>query len=99
MPFDENVLVFRLHGKICACVAMDNPDLATMKCDPEKALELREQYSSVEGAFHWNKKFWNQIHFNGDCGDKLILELVNHSYQEVVKKLPKKEREALKDIL
>ena len=53
MPFDENVLVFRLHGKIFACVAMDRPDLATMKCDPEKAIELREQYNSIEGAFHW----------------------------------------------
>ena len=46
---------------VFACVAMDNPDLVTMKCDPEKAVELREQYSSIEGAFHWNKKFWNQI--------------------------------------
>ena len=90
MPFDENVLVFRLHGKIFACVAMDNPDLATMKCDPEKAIELREQYSSIEGAFHWNKKFWNQVWFNQDVDDKLIRSLVDHAYNEVYKKLPKR---------
>lgn len=90
MPFDENVLVFRLHGKIFACVAMDNPGLATMKCDPEKAVELREQYSSIEGAFHWNKKFWNQIWFNQDADDKLIRSLVDHAYDEVYKKLPKR---------
>ena len=74
---------------------MSNPELAVMKCDPERAVLLREQYSAIEGAFHWNKKFWNQIHFNSDAGDKLILELVDHSYDEVVKKLTKKEREAL----
>ncbi len=90
MPFDENVLVFRLHGKIFACVAMDRPDLATMKCDPGKAIELREQYNSIEGAFHWNKKFWNQVWFNRDADDTLIRSLVDHAYEEVYKKLPKK---------
>ena len=88
MPFDENVLVFRLHGKIFACVAMDNPDPSTMKCDPEKALELREQYSSVEGAFHWNKKFWNQVWFNQDADDKLIRSLIDHASDEVYKNPP-----------
>ena len=90
MPFDENVLVFRLHGKIFACVAMDRPDLATMKCNPEKAIELREQYNSIEGAFHWNKKFWNQVWFNRYADDTLIRSLVDHAYDEVYKKLPKK---------
>lgn len=93
MPFDENVLVFRLHNKIFACVTMENPDMATMKCDSEKAIELREQYYSIEGAWHWNKKYWNQIHFNQDANDALIRELVQHAYDEVWKKLPKKLRE------
>lgn len=66
-----------------------------MKCDPERAINLREQYTAIEGAFHWNKKFWNQIHFNSGVDDKLILELIHHAYDEVVKKLPKKERESL----
>ena len=94
-PFDEDLLTFRICNKIFACIAMSNSELAVMKRDPERALELREQYSAVEGAFHWNKKFWNQVHFNGDAGDKLILELVDHSYQEVFKKLTKKERESI----
>ena len=97
-PFDEDLLTFRVCNKIFACIAMSNPELAVMKCDPERALELREQYSAIEGAFHWNKKFWNQVHFNGDAGDKLILELVDHSYQEVVKKLTKKERESIGNV-
>jgi len=94
-PFDEDLLTFRVCNKIFACIAMSNPELAVMKCAPERAVLLREQYSAIEGAFHWNKKFWNQIHFNSDAGDKLILELVDHSYDEVVKKLTKKEREGL----
>ncbi len=69
--------------------------MAIMKCDPERAINLREQYSAIEGAFHFNKKYWNQIQFNGDVHDKLILELVDHAYDEVVKKLPKKEREKI----
>ena len=95
-PFDEDLLTFRVCNKIFACIAMSNPELAVMKCDPERAVLLREQYSAIEGAFHWNKKFWNQIHFNSDAGDKLILELVDHSYDEVVKKLTKKERGGLR---
>lgn len=91
-PFDEDLLTFRICNKIFACISMSNPELAVMKCDPEKALELREQYSSIEGAFHWNKKFWNQIRFNSDANDKLIFSLVDHSYDEVVKKLTKKEK-------
>lgn len=95
MPFDDDMLVFRICNKIFACVSMSRPDMAYMKCDPERALDLREQYSAIEGAYHWNKKYWNQIHFNSDVPDKLILQLVDHSYDEVVKKLTKKEREGL----
>ena len=94
-PFDEDLLTFRVCNKIFACIAMSNPELAVMKCDPERAVLLREQYSAIEGAFHWNKKYWNQVHFNSDASDKLIFELVDHSYDEVVKKLSKKERETL----
>ena len=95
-PFDEDLLTFRVCNKIFACIAMSNPEHAVMKCDPERAIILRERYSAIEGAFHWNKKYWNQIHFGSDAGDKLILELVDHSYDEVVKKLTKKEREGLR---
>ena len=95
MPFDDTVLVFRLKGKILACLALDKPDMAVMKCDPVKAEELREHYNAVEGAFHWNKKYWNQIFFNRDVNDKLMKELVWHAWHEVNKKLPKKDRVVL----
>lgn len=93
MPFGEDVLVFRLHNKIFACVNMVQHDMAAMKCDPEKAIELRERYPSIEGAFHWNKKFWNQVRFNKEVSDKMIKELVDHAYNEIWKSLPKKLRE------
>ena len=87
-PFDDDVLAFRICNKMFAVVAMSRPNMAIMKCDPERAIDLREQFSAIKGAFHFNKKFWNQIDFDGDASDKLILELVDHSYDEVVKKLP-----------
>lgn len=92
MPFDDTVVVFRLKGKIFGCIATDKPDLAVLKCDPEKAEQLRERYSAIEGAYHWNKKYWNQIRFNADVDDNLFLGLVAHAYNEVNKKLPKRER-------
>lgn len=93
LPYDDNVLVFRLHEKIFACVNMETPDLATMKCDPEKAQTLRERYPSIEGAYHCNKKYWNQVRFDREVSDGMIRELVDHAYDEVRKKLPKKLRD------
>ncbi|MCQ2958666.1 MAG: MmcQ/YjbR family DNA-binding protein [Bacteroidales bacterium] len=95
MPFDENVLVFRIFGKIFACISMENPDLATLKCNEEKAIELRAEYPCVEGAFHWNKKYWNQIWFNREVNDVLFKQLINHAYDEVWKKLPRKVKNNL----
>ena len=99
-PFDDDLLTFRVGNKIFACISMTVNDIATMKCDPEKALQLREEYSAIEGAFHWNKKYWNQIRFNEDVSDSLVFELVKHSYDEVWKKIPKKTKdELLKNVL
>ena len=63
-----------------------------MKCDPEYAIELRERYSAIEGAYHFNKKYWNQVFLNGDADDKLIKSLIDHAYEEVLKKFTKKMR-------
>ena len=92
MPFDDTVVVFRLKGKIFGCIATDKPDLAVLKCDPEKAEYLRERYRAVEGAHHWNKKYWNQIYFGRDVKDELLQSLIAHAYNEVNRKLPKKNR-------
>lgn len=91
-PFDETTLVIRVMNKIFACIDLEKPEWVTLKCEPEYALELREHHSEIEGAWHWNKKFWNQINLYGSLDDELIKSMVRHSYSEVVKKLSKKEK-------
>ena len=90
MAFGEDCLLFRVCDKIFACLNLTGTDYFTVKCDPEYAIELRERYSEIEPAWHWNKKFWNQMPLNGGLRNDLILSLIRHSYSEVVKKLPKR---------
>ena len=96
-PFDETTLVIRVMNKIFACLDMERPDLVVLKCEPSYAIELRDRYSAVEGAWHWNKKYWNQIYFHGDVDDSLLCSLIDHSYNEVVKKMPKKTQEIIRN--
>lgn len=91
-PFDETTVAYRLNGKIFACIPTDQSHLVVLKCDPIVALDLRERYSSVEGAWHWNKKYWNQIFLDGTLSDELICTLIHYAYYEVYKKLTKKEQ-------
>ena len=76
-------------GNVCLH-RMDNPEWLSLKCKPEYALELREHHSGIEGAYHFNKKYWNQVSLQGDIDDKLILLLIDHSYEEVIKKFTRK---------
>lgn len=92
-PFDETTLVFRIEGKIFAMVDLENTEWFVLKCEPEYALDLREKYPEISGAWHMNKKYWNQLNLFGTLSDKLIQDLIRHSYNEVIKKLPKKIRE------
>lgn len=89
-PFDETTLVFRIMGKIFAMTDLQNSDCVVLKCDSERALYLRDKYSDIKGAWHTNKKYWNQINTHGMLSDDFIKSLIRHSYAEVVKKLPKK---------
>ena len=91
-PFDEQTLVFRILGKIFACVDLERPEWVTMKCNADYALELREVHPEIEGAWHWNKKYWNQVNLYGTLEDDFIQALIRHSYSEVVKKLKKQDR-------
>lgn len=91
-PFDEVSLVMKVMGKMFALIDLEEAAQITLKCDPEKALELREHYTAIEGAYHFNKKYWNSVRFNSDVDDKLIKELIDHSYDEVIKKFTKKLR-------
>lgn len=88
--FGDDYLLFRVCDKIFACFDFNRNDYFVLKCDPEYARELRDCYAEVMPAWHWNKKYWNQISLNGLLTDDLILSLIRHSYAEVVKKLPKR---------
>ena len=94
LPFDDKTLTFKVAGKIFAATNLEeHPLRITMKCDPDKAIELRERYKSIEAGYHSNKKHWNTIEVNGELSKEMICQLIDHSYQLVVAKLPKKIRE------
>ena len=86
-PFDDVSLVIKVINKMFALIDLEGANSIALKCDPEKAIELREHYAGIEGAYHFNKKYWNSVRFDSDADDKLIKELIDHSYDEVIKKL------------
>lgn len=94
-PFDDEILAFRVMNKIFACINLNHPDWFCLKCDPDYALELRERYPSITGAWHWNKKYWNQLASGSDLSDAMVRHLIDHSYHEVIRKLPKRLRSQL----
>ncbi|MDO4931711.1 MAG: MmcQ/YjbR family DNA-binding protein [Prevotellaceae bacterium] len=97
-PFDETTLVFRVREKIFAMLSLDNNEWFVLKCNPDYALELRDSYSEITPAWHMNKKHWNQLNLLGLLPDELITSLIRHSYNEVVKKMPKKNREGIPEL-
>jgi predicted DNA-binding protein (MmcQ/YjbR family) len=93
-PFDDESLVFKVSGKMFAMIPLERVELQiTVKCDPEKAVDLRERYTCVEGAYHFNKKYWNTIYLNRDMHDEDVKSWIRHSVDEVLKKLPKRIQE------
>lgn len=95
-PFDDEVLVIRIFGKIFLLTNVNGvPLTVNLKCSPERALELRERYSEIQPGFHMNKKMWNTVDLSGRLPERLVMELIDHSYDEVVKKLTLKQREGL----
>lgn len=91
MPFKEPYLIFKVLGKWFAVVPLQDEELnVSLKCDPDQALELREEYACVEPAWHFNKKYWNRITLNREMNDETVKLWIRHSVEQVVKKLPKK---------
>lgn len=88
--FGPDGLLFRVNGKIFAYLNLERPDCVTLKCQPDHAIALRDRYNGVSGAWHWNKRHWNDVRLDADVPDDVILSLVDHSYEEVVRGLPKK---------
>lgn len=94
LPFDENTLVFKVAGKMYALTSLKNFQSINLKCDPEKALVLREEYEQINAGFHMSKKHWNTVTVNG-LKIVFIKELIDHSFDLVVSKFSKKRREEL----
>lgn len=94
-PFDETTLVFKVLGKMFALVSLDDDHGLNLKCDPDKAIELREHYNSVIPGYHMNKKYWNTIILDESIAPSLIKEWIDDSYDLVFNKLPKKLKQEL----
>ena len=94
-PFDESTLVFKVMGKMFALASLEGENSVNLKCDPERAIELREEFSDILPGYHMNKKHWNTLLLSGDLKLSLIKELIDHSYNLVVAGLTKKQKEDL----
>lgn len=93
-PFDEETLVFKVGEKMFCLTSLNEWEKGTpslnLKCDPDRAQELRAEYESIIPGWHMSKIHWNTVAFNGDVSDKMMLELINDSYELVFKSLTKK---------
>jgi predicted DNA-binding protein (MmcQ/YjbR family) len=94
-PFDEQTLVFKVGTKIFALTDVTSFRSINLKCNPEQAIELREEYTAVQPGYHMNKKHWNTILLFSDLDDQLLKELIDHSYNLVLNSLPKKTRDEI----
>ena len=99
-PFDNDTLVFKVCNKMFALASLkrweEGEAFVNLKCDPDYAQELRAAYESIKPGYHMHKQQWNSVYvLTGELSQKLIKELIDHSYEMVVKGLPKKLRETL----
>jgi predicted DNA-binding protein (MmcQ/YjbR family) len=96
LPFGPDTLVFKVNSKVFLLVSLDEDPLRfNVKCDPERASELREQHAAVLPGYHMNKKHWNTIIVDGSVSNKLLKEWIDHSYELVSS--PKKSADRKKD--
>ncbi|MEA3503938.1 MAG: MmcQ/YjbR family DNA-binding protein [Bacteroidota bacterium] len=99
-PFDEKTLVFKVCNKMFALTNIEDGLSVNLKCKPEMALELREQYpNKVLPGYHMNKKYWNTIIIDGSINDCFIKQWIDDSYELVVSKLTKKQRQEISDFI
>ena len=96
-PFDETTLVFKVMGKMFTLLSL-NKGSVNLKCDPDKSIDLREEYSCIKPGYHMNKKHWNTVDINNCIAPSLLIELIDHSYDLVVATLTKKLKEELKHL-
>ncbi len=98
-PFGDTTLVFKVMGKIFALTGLDDELFkVNLKCDPGRAQQVREQFPQIQPGFHMNKKHWNTVEFENGLEESLLADLIDHSYQLVVKSLSKKLRDELAEL-
>ena len=102
-PFDDVTLVFKVMNKMFALSGLDDWEKGVqkinLKCNPENAIALREEYDGINPGWHMNKVHWNTVTLNNsDVSDDLVRELIDHSYDLVVTSLPKKTKKELEDL-
>ncbi|MFM8568520.1 MAG: MmcQ/YjbR family DNA-binding protein [Candidatus Kapaibacterium sp.] len=95
-PFGPENLVFKVGVKVFAILPLDaDPATINLKCDPDRAERLREEYAGVMPGYHMNKRHWNTIVLDGDVPERLVQELIRHSYELVMASLPRAVREGM----
>lgn len=93
LPFGPDTLVYKVGGKIFLLTGLDNEDLRfNIKCDPDKAIELREEHGCVLPGYHMNKKHWNTVVVDGSVSNQLLKEWIDHSYNLIAASLPGKKK-------
>jgi predicted DNA-binding protein (MmcQ/YjbR family) len=95
-PFDETTLVFKVAGKMFCLANLDGALSVNLKNDPEKNIELREHYPDIKPGYHMNKHHWNTVEINGSIPDGLLKQLIDESYESIIKGLSKKRQEIFK---
>ena len=98
-PFGDDVMVYKVMGKMFALIGVeDNPRRLNLKCEPNDAIAYRDIYENVIAGYHMNKKHWNTIYFDKDDSmpNKVIKDMIIDSYDLVISKLTKKQKEELK---
>lgn len=97
-PFDQETLVFKVLDKMFCLGGLEPPFSINLKCDPEKAIELREEYDYVRPGFHMNKKHWNTIDLDGSVNGNRVKEWIEDSYNLVVSGMTKKAKKKLSEM-
>ena len=96
-PFDETTLVFKVMNKMFCLLSLDKLQV-NLKNDPEKNIDLRAHYPTIIPGYHMNKEHWNTVALDGLIPPKLIIEMIDESYQLIIKSLPKKKQEEFKNL-